>query len=82
MTTSERSIPKSFLAEGMALTKGATVFGVPMESLNRDEALACAAKFGKMYSDTLQDNIRRWDFMSELRRAEANAPAHRPEATK
>jgi len=57
--------------EGLALAKGATVFGVPMESLTRDEALACAAKFGKQYNDHLQESIRRREFMSEIRGARA-----------
>ena len=61
-----QSIPKSFLDEGLKLAEGATVFGVPMGSLTRDEALACAAKFAKQYNDHLKESIRKWDFMSEL----------------
>lgn len=54
------NIPEKFVTDGLALAKGATVFGVPIETLTREELMACAANFAKLYQDQLRRRQPEW----------------------
>jgi hypothetical protein len=56
-------LPEQFVKSGLELAKGASLFGIPMEELTRDELLAATAKGWKAYGDALESNIKSMEFL-------------------
>jgi len=52
-------LPKKFIREGLELADGATLFGIPLEKLSREELIAAVAKGWKAYEDQLKEVARR-----------------------
>lgn len=55
----KRKLPEKFLADGIALAEDASIFGVKLSELSRDELLAVAAKGWKAHQELLADNASR-----------------------
>lgn len=65
--TTKTKLPADFVAEGLRLAKGGSLYGVPFEDLSRDELIAAAAMGWKAHNDQLRQSIDSFSFMSELR---------------
>lgn len=55
----KRKLPEKFLTEGTALAEDASIFGVRLSDLSRDELLAVAAQGWKAHQKLLDDNASR-----------------------
>ena len=51
-------MPKGFVEKHLAEAKGATIYGVPLESLTRDELLACAVAGWQAHKDEIERQLK------------------------
>jgi dissimilatory sulfite reductase (desulfoviridin) alpha/beta subunit len=52
-------LPKNFVERHLLKAKGATIFGVPLEELTRDELLAVAVAGWEIYTSYLTEAIEK-----------------------
>lgn len=55
------ALPAKFVTEGLALAKGAKIFGEALEDLTRDELLAVAAQGWKAERNAREQAIRQFE---------------------
>lgn len=64
-------LPQKFVDEGLALAKGAKLFGFDLESLTRDELLAACAQGWKAEQRARDLGMSQLKFMTDVRGARA-----------
>lgn len=62
-------LPAEFVENGIKLAQECTLFGIPLTELSRDELLAAAAEGWRAYNRHLEQSIKSWELMRDLRRA-------------
>ena len=62
-------LPESFVLDNLKEADGCTIFGVPLNELNREELLACVVAGWAAEKRTKEECSRRMDFMEDLRKA-------------
>jgi len=58
-------IPQSFINKYKSKIKGSRIFGMPIETLSREELMASLVCMGERCTESLENNIKSMKFLRE-----------------